>query len=108
MNRKTPQKRRGVLTFEWILIFVLLTIGIVGGLAAVRDATILKFADSAEALAAVNAGYSVEEFKKEFTLPDNTTTVTVSAPAMSHESDTVTIEVKAGAAATTSKTTTFP
>ena len=107
MNRKTPQKRRGVLTFEWILIFVLLTIGIVGGLAAVRDATILKFADSAEALAAVNAGYSVEEFKKEFTLSDNTT-VTVSAPAMSHESDTVTIEVKAGAAATTSKTTTFP
>ena len=32
------RKRRGVLTFEWILLISLMVIGVIGGLAAVRIA----------------------------------------------------------------------
>lgn len=35
----------GVLTFEWVLLITLVVIGIVGGLAAVRDAVISELGD---------------------------------------------------------------
>lgn len=43
------QEDDGVLTFEWVLIITLVVIGIVGGLAAVRDAIIDELGDIAEA-----------------------------------------------------------
>ena len=39
------QKRGGVLTFEWILLISLLVIGVIGGLAAVRNALIGELDD---------------------------------------------------------------
>lgn len=39
------QNRRGVLTFEWILLISLLVIGVIGGLAAVRNALIGELDD---------------------------------------------------------------
>ena len=49
----------GVLTFEWILLLTLLVIGIVGGLAAVRDAYIIELSSAASAITALDLGYSI-------------------------------------------------
>lgn len=43
------QEDDGVLTFEWVLIITLVVIGIVGGLAAVRDGIIDELGDIAQA-----------------------------------------------------------
>lgn len=50
---------RGVLSFEWILLITVLTIGIVGGITAVRDAVISELGDTAGAMVAVDQSYSV-------------------------------------------------
>jgi hypothetical protein len=52
----------GVLSFEWTLLLTLLTIGIVGGLAAARDAIIDELGDVAEAAQAFDQSYSLAEF----------------------------------------------
>lgn len=46
--------RRGVLTFEWILLISVVVIGVIGGLSAVRDALIGELKDLSEAIAALN------------------------------------------------------
>ena len=50
----------GVLTFEWILLITLLVIGIVGGLAVIRDAYIIEAAETADAMMALNQGYAIQ------------------------------------------------
>jgi len=50
----------GVLTFEWILLITLLVIGIVGGLAVIRDAYIIEAAETAEAMMGLNQGYIIQ------------------------------------------------
>ena len=49
----------GVLTFEWTLLLTLLVLGIVSGVAAVRDAIIDEFGDTAEVMMAVDQSYHV-------------------------------------------------
>lgn len=80
--------RRGILTFEWILIFALLIIGIVGGLAAVRDATIISFSGVAGAFGALDMGYTVDEVKLPNPAggPDK-----VFAPGMKYEAPVFTV-----------------
>ncbi len=53
-------KRRGVLTLEWILLVTVLVIGIIGGLGAVRNATIGELQDLAEAIEALNVKTAAE------------------------------------------------
>ncbi len=50
----------GVLTFEWILLITLLVIGIVGGIAVIRDAYIIEASETAEAMMALNQSYTIE------------------------------------------------
>lgn len=50
----------GVLSFEWILLVTLLTIGLVSGIAGVRDAIIDEFGDVAQAMLALDQSYSIE------------------------------------------------
>ena len=47
-------KRRGVLTFEWILLISILVIGIIGGLSAVRNALLCELNDLAKCVEALN------------------------------------------------------
>lgn len=47
----------GVLAFEWVLLVTLLTIGIVGGLAAARDAIVDELGDVAQAMLGVDQSY---------------------------------------------------
>ena len=51
---KRNRKRRGVLTFEWILLISLLVIGIIGGLSAVRNALLCELNDMANCIEAIN------------------------------------------------------
>ena len=63
--RRVWQEEDGVLTFEWVLLLTLLAIGIVGGLAAVRDAIISELGDAAGAIVNIDQSYSVIEFENE-------------------------------------------
>ena len=57
---QTWKEDEGVLTFEWILLLTLLTIGIVSGLSAVRDATIDELSDVAEAMLSLDQSYTID------------------------------------------------
>lgn len=49
----------GVLSFEWTLLVTLLTIGIVGGISAARDAIIDELGDVAQVMQAVDQSYHI-------------------------------------------------
>jgi len=51
---KNKRRRRGMLAVEWILIVTVVVIGIVGGLAAVRNAILSELHDLAGAINALN------------------------------------------------------
>ncbi len=61
-NRRSrrARTRRGMQTFEWILVLTLLAIGIIGGLAAIRNTIICQFADVAEGIGAVEVCQCLE------------------------------------------------
>ena len=50
----------GVLSFEWVLLVTLLTIGIVAGLSAARDAIIDERGDVAQAMLALDQSYTID------------------------------------------------
>jgi Flp pilus assembly pilin Flp len=50
----------GVLSFEWVLLVTLLTIGVVSGIAAARDAIIDEMGDVAQAMLALDQSYTVD------------------------------------------------
>ena len=50
----------GVLSFEWTLLLTLLTLGIVAGLAAARDAIIDEFGDVAQAMLALDHSMTID------------------------------------------------
>jgi hypothetical protein len=50
MLSRRSAKRRGVLTLEWILLATLLVIGVIGGLGAVRYATLTELGQLAQAI----------------------------------------------------------
>lgn len=56
------QEDDGVLSFEWTLLLTLLTLGIVGGLAAARDAIIDELGDVAEAAQGIDQSFSLAGF----------------------------------------------
>ena len=49
----------GLLTFEWMLLFTVLLIGIIGGVASIRNATNVESAEAANAIAALNQSYTL-------------------------------------------------
>ena len=70
--QKLWQEDDGVLTFEWVLLVTVLVIGIVGGLAAARDAIIDELGDVAEATINFDQSYSIAgiEIPGVLILPD--------------------------------------
>ncbi len=50
----------GVLSFEWTLLLTLVVIGVIGGLAAARDAVIDELGDAAEAMLALDHSYTID------------------------------------------------
>ena len=55
-TRPLRHKRKGALTLEWILLVTVIVIGIIGGLGAVRMATVAELQDLATAIEAINMG----------------------------------------------------
>ena len=58
--RQSSRKRRGALTLEWILLVTVIVIGIIGGLGAVRNATLGELTDLAEAITHLNVKTEAE------------------------------------------------
>src|SRR5262249_11947161 len=50
----------GVLSFEWTLLTSLLTVGVVSGIASVRDAAIDEMGDLAQAMVALDQSYQIQ------------------------------------------------
>ncbi len=57
-HSQTMRRRRGVLTFEWIVLVSVICAGIVVGLAIVRDSITTETGDVAEAIMCVNQEYT--------------------------------------------------
>ena len=53
-KQRRQQRRRGVLTLEWILLVTVIVLGVIGGLGLVRNATVGELRDLAEAITALN------------------------------------------------------
>ena len=51
----------GVLSFEWVMLVTLLTIGIVSGMAGARDAIIDELGDVAQAMLALDQSYTIDD-----------------------------------------------
>jgi Flp pilus assembly pilin Flp len=67
----------GVLTFEWVLLVTLLTIGVVSGIAGARDAILDELGDVAQAMLSLDQSYYI----------DYPLAVIVHAPTLSSASD---------------------
>ena len=53
-HARQRKSRRGVLTFEWILLVALLVVGLIGGLAGLRNALLDQLQDLENAVEAMN------------------------------------------------------
>lgn len=60
MMKNIGNDESGSIAFEWIFVFTLLVIGIVGGLALLRDAVILEAGETAEAFLKMDTAYTVQ------------------------------------------------
>jgi len=64
----------GVLAFEWAILAVILSLGLIGGMAVFRDTTVLKLGDVANAAVHLDQSCSGSCLSKSFT--DSAGTVT--------------------------------
>ena len=53
-------RRKGALALEWILLITIVVIGVLGGLAAVRNATVKEITDLSKAVEQINVKTSAE------------------------------------------------
>src|SRR5437667_97928 len=60
----------GVLSFEWVILTTLVVLGVVGGLAAGRDAIIDEFGDVAQAMQALDHTMTID-FPLQVIVHDN-------------------------------------
>ncbi|MDO4551652.1 MAG: hypothetical protein Q4C96_10430 [Planctomycetia bacterium] len=98
--------RRGVLTFEWILIFAITVVGIIGGLAAVRDATVVQLGSTAGALGALDSSFEIPKFTESITYTDTAgapQTMNITVPEMKYTAKKLTVTPAAGNAPTSVK-----
>jgi Flp pilus assembly pilin Flp len=58
--RRMWQDDDGVLSFEWTVLTSLLTVGVVSGIAAVRDATIDEMGDLSQAMISLDQSYYIQ------------------------------------------------
>lgn len=73
-------EEEGVLSFEWVLLLTLLTIGIVSGLSAARDAVIDELADVAQASTAIDQSFTLTGISNAFFTSNGSTFTDAAAP----------------------------
>lgn len=54
---KNTKQHRGVLAFEWILICTVIIVGVLGGLAAARNAFLYEIDDTISVVRAIDASF---------------------------------------------------
>lgn len=86
-SAKAP--RRGVLTFEWMLLFTLLVIGVIGGIGTMRDTITARFISAGGALGGLDMSYSVPATADSYTL----THATVSACKQEYEDSPIVVSI---------------
>lgn len=59
MTRRIWNDESGLLTFEWVMLFTLLVIGIAGGVSAIRNALIIEASDTAGAIVTLQQSYEI-------------------------------------------------
>ena len=60
LMKRLWREEDGVLSFEWTLLTSLLTVGVVSGIASVRDAAIDEMGDLAQAMIALDQSYYIQ------------------------------------------------
>ncbi|MGV3605686.1 MAG: hypothetical protein ACO1RA_04700 [Planctomycetaceae bacterium] len=60
MIQSVWQEDDGLLSFEWVMLVTLLTIGVVAGATAARDGIIDELGDSAESMLAVDGSFRID------------------------------------------------
>ena len=55
-----PAGRKGALALEWVLLITIVVVGVLGGLAAVRNATVKEITDLSKAVEQINIKTSAE------------------------------------------------
>ncbi len=60
LRQPSRTKRRGVLALEWVLLMTVVVVGVIGGLAAVRNATAKKLMDLNNAVDQINVKTQAE------------------------------------------------
>ena len=53
------REQDGALSFEWAMILTLVVIGVVGGIAAARDAIVDEFGDASQAMLALDGSFTI-------------------------------------------------
>jgi hypothetical protein len=59
-TRHLSFRRKGALALEWVLLITIVVIGVLGGLAAVRNATVKELTDLSKAVEQINVKTSAE------------------------------------------------
>ena len=59
-NKHPALRRKGALALEWILLITIVVVGVLGGLAAVRNATVKEITDLSKAVEQINVKTSAE------------------------------------------------
>lgn len=62
LTKRVFREESGLLTLEWTFLLGILVVGIVGGIAVIRDAITVQYANTAGALGAVDFSYKIEPF----------------------------------------------
>lgn len=57
MKKNLSARRRGVLTFEWMLVAIVLVVGVIGGLATMRYAMLAEAGDTVNAIDNINVDF---------------------------------------------------
>ena len=60
LMRQPSFRRKGALALEWVLLITIVVIGVLGGLAAVRNATVKEITDLSKAVEQINIKTSAE------------------------------------------------
>ena len=70
MFNRLLREETGILTFEWIMITVLLSIGLIAGLAGARSAFTVKLTQTAQATSDLKQSYDLQGLKATTTTPN--------------------------------------
>ncbi|MBQ2821033.1 MAG: hypothetical protein IJF17_05545 [Thermoguttaceae bacterium] len=77
IRQRINQDESGVLAFEWLLVLTVLVIGIVAGIATMRDSVSLKMLEAAQVVHSVDTSYEIPEYESRLAKDEGAQTATV-------------------------------